>query len=168
MSRNEVGTPTAAALRSAAGFDPNKTNTSRAPLLAIAPQQPVGGQVKRAIDVALALITLVVLAPLLVLVAILLRVCLGRPILVAEHCVGFAGKVFTAYNFRTSSEDRARELASDATVATCLASLRDSELHRLPQLLSIMRGDMSFVGPRPVTCDEYSATIWMRTARQSG
>jgi exopolysaccharide production protein ExoY len=112
---------------------------------------PVGGHVKRAIDVALALTALIFLAPLFVLVAILLRVGLGRSVLVAERHIGFAGKVFTTYTFRTSPIGR----AGDPAIAACLATLRDSQIDRLPKLLSILRGDMSFVGPRPVTLDAF-------------
>ena len=113
--------------------------------------RPVGGHVKRAIDVALALTALMLLSPLFVLVAILLRVDLGRPVLVAERHLGFAGKVFTTYTFRSSPIGR----AGDPAIAACLASLRDSQIDRLPKLLSILRGDMSFVGPRPVTLDAF-------------
>ena len=102
----------AAAFRSAPGFNPYKTNAARAQLVGVRRHRPVGGHVKRAIDVALALIALVLLAPMFVLIAILLRVGLGRPVLVAEHHIGFAGEVFTAYTFHTSSIQRARELAT--------------------------------------------------------
>ncbi len=113
--------------------------------------RPVGGHVKRAIDVALALTALMVLAPLFVLVAILLRVGLGRSILVAERHLGFAGKVFTTYTFRTLPVGG----AGDRAIAACLTALRASQIDRLPKLFSILRGDMSFVGPRPVTLDAF-------------
>ena len=142
--------------RHAPAFDPHKSQAPPAQPCGVRQQLPVGGYVKRAIDVALALLALVVLTPMFVLVAVLLRVGLGRPILIAEQHIGFAGQVFTAYAFRTSPIYRARELASNPTIATCLASLRDSELDRLPQLLSILRGDMSFVGPRPVTLGKFN------------
>jgi exopolysaccharide production protein ExoY len=113
--------------------------------------RPVGGHGKRAIDVTLALIALIVLAPLFGLVTILLRVVLGRLVLVAERHIGFAGKVFTTYRFRTSPIGH----TGDPAVTACLAPLRDAQIDRLPQLLSILRGDMSFVGPRSVTLDVF-------------
>jgi exopolysaccharide production protein ExoY len=137
------------AFQSTPGFSPHKTIASRARLDGVRDPQPVGGHLKRVVDVALALIALMLLAPMFGLIAILLRVGLGRPVLVAQHHVGFGGADFTAYTFRTSS-------ASDPTIANCLSSLRDSKLDRLPRLLNILRGEMSFVGPRPVTHDEFS------------
>jgi len=142
-------------VRSAAAFDKRTADAPRALPADIGRHRPVGGQVKRAIDIALALIALVLFAPMFLLVAVLLRVVLGRPILVAEHYIGFAGQVFTAYTFRTSPVYRAREPANHPTIATCVASFRESGLDCLPQLLNILRGDMSFVGPRPVTVEEF-------------
>ena len=90
-----------AAYGSAPWFDPNTTNGSFRRLGGARRHRPVGGHVKRAFDVVLALVTLMLLAPMFVLVAALLRVCLGRPVVVSERYVGFAGQVFTAYTFRT-------------------------------------------------------------------
>src|ERR1700730_7942348 len=92
----------AVTFRSVPEFDLHKTNVSRAQLGGIRRDQPVGGHVKRAIDVTFSLIALMVLAPMFALVAALVRAGLGRPILVAEHHIGFAGQVFTTYTFRTS------------------------------------------------------------------
>jgi lipopolysaccharide/colanic/teichoic acid biosynthesis glycosyltransferase len=134
----------AASSSSTSRFDLSKTHV-------LSRHRPVGGHIKRAIDVTLALTALMVLAPLFVLVTILLRVVLGRSVLVAERHIGFAGKVFTTYRFRTSPIGH----TADPAVAACLATLRDSQIDRLPQLLSILRGDMSFVGPRPVTLEVF-------------
>jgi lipopolysaccharide/colanic/teichoic acid biosynthesis glycosyltransferase len=126
--------------------DLRRRNTSR--------DRPVGGLAKRATDVALAAAALVLLAPILVLIAALLCVGLGRPVFVAQQRIGFAGRRFTAYLFRTAPNDGVRNLASEPALTTCLVSLlRDSGLDRLPQLVSILRGDMSFVGPRPISLD---------------
>jgi exopolysaccharide production protein ExoY len=134
----------AASRSSTSSFDLSKTHV-------LPRHRPVGGHVKRAIDVALALTTLMVLAPLFVLVTILLRVILGRSFLVAQRHIGFAGKICTTYSFRTSPIGH----TADPAVAACLATLRDSQIDRLPQLLSVLRGDMSFVGPRPVTLEVF-------------
>jgi exopolysaccharide production protein ExoY len=116
--------------------------------------RPVGGLAKRATDVALAATALVLLSPMLVLIAALLYLGFGRPVLVAQQRIGFAGRRFTAYVFRTTTNDGVWNLAGETTLTTCLASLlRDSGLDRLPQLVSIVRGDMSFVGPRPISLD---------------
>jgi exopolysaccharide production protein ExoY len=116
--------------------------------------RPVGGLAKRATDVALAATALVLLSPMLVLIAALLYLGFGRPVLVAQQRIGFAGRRFTAYVFRTTTNDGVWNLAGETTLTTCLASLlRDSGLDRLPQLVSIVRGDMSFVGPRPTSLD---------------
>lgn len=126
--------------------DLHRSNTSR--------DRPVGGLAKRAIDVALAATALVLLAPMFVLIAALLYVGFGRPVFVAQQRIGFAGRRFTAYMFRTMPNDGVRNLADEPALTTCLVSvLRDSGLDRLPQLLSILRGDMSFVGPRPISLD---------------
>jgi exopolysaccharide production protein ExoY len=116
--------------------------------------RPVGGLAKRATDVALATLALVLLAPMLVLIAALLYVGFGRTVLVAQQRIGFAGRRFTAYVFRTTPNDGVWNLAGEPTLTACLVSLlRDSGLDRLPQLVSIVRGDMSFVGPRPISLD---------------
>jgi exopolysaccharide production protein ExoY len=104
---------------------------------------------KRAIDIALAATLLVVLAPVFLLIAIVLHVGLARPVFTAQQRIGFAGQRFTSYLFSTSPNNG--EGNGEPWLAACLVStLCNSGLDRLPELISILRGDMSFVGPRPV------------------
>jgi lipopolysaccharide/colanic/teichoic acid biosynthesis glycosyltransferase len=116
--------------------------------------RPVGGHAKRAIDITLAAIALVLLAPMFLLITTLVLVSFRRPVFVAQQRVGFRGRRFTTYLFRTSPNHGARNQTGEPALITCLAgSLRDSGLDGLPQLVSILRGDMTFVGPRPISLD---------------
>jgi lipopolysaccharide/colanic/teichoic acid biosynthesis glycosyltransferase len=144
--------------------------------LHVAKLRPVGGAVKRSIDVVLALSALVLLSPTILLVAVL-RMRARRAILVGEDYVGFNGRAFTAYTFGTLPDERASNWAR-----ACLHMLREARLDRLPLLYSILRGDMSFVGPQPIHRSEvdrdgrgvqaYFATrpglISLRRANRSG
>jgi lipopolysaccharide/colanic/teichoic acid biosynthesis glycosyltransferase len=107
----------------------------------------LGGALKRAMDLVMALAALVLLAPLMLMLAATLRLALGRPILIEEKLIGFGGEPFTAYRFRTAS-------GGEETVA-CLKAFG---LDKLPQLFNVLRGDMSFVGPQPLAFDERGAT----------
>ena len=119
---------------------------------------PLGGTLKRVFDVVAASIALVLLAPLLLLVAALIRLHLRRPVLLSQDRVGFNGKVFACYKFRTMELDGekvphdhdTRKLENDPR-ATCLSNvLRKLSIDELPQLFNVLRGDMSLVGPCPV------------------
>jgi lipopolysaccharide/colanic/teichoic acid biosynthesis glycosyltransferase len=142
--------------------------------------RPVGGHAKRAIDIAVSATALVLLSPLFLMITALLSVGLGRRVFVAQQRIGFAGRRFTAYLFHTSPNDGVWNLADEPALTTCLISVvRDSGLDRLPQLINILRGDMSFVGPRPVEvgqpgpyCPDYFAArpglFDMRQVDQAG
>ena len=113
--------------------------------------RPVGGNLKRALDVALAAVSLVLLAPMFLVIAALLHFAGVRAVFMAQQRVGFAGRRFTAYRFATSPTDGMRPPTSHSPHTTCIVGvLRDSGLDRLPELLSVLQGDMSFVGPRPI------------------
>ncbi|MBF4606171.1 sugar transferase [Curtobacterium sp. VKM Ac-1393] len=109
---------------------------------------------KRLIDVIAAAVALVALAPVLVVVALLVAARLGRPVLFRQPRPGLHGETFTILKFRTMLEpDPAAGLVSDSDRLTPFGSfLRSTSLDELPSLWNILRGDMSFVGPRPTLC----------------
>lgn len=104
-------------------------------------------------DVILSLIALIVLSPVLFIVAILVRTKLGRPVLFKQERAGLNGEVFMMYKFRTMTDERDEngELHSDDVRLTDLGKfLRSTSLDELPELINILKGDMSIIGPRPL------------------
>jgi len=108
---------------------------------------------KRGFDFSIALALLLVLSPLLALLALAVRCKLGPPVLFAQIRPGRHGTPFEFYKFRTMTEARsaAGELLPDAARLTPFGELmRKSSLDELPQLVNVVKGDMSLVGPRPL------------------
>lgn len=109
--------------------------------------------IKRPMDLVLAFTAIILLSPLLITVAVLVKVQLGSPVLFRQKRPGLNERLFTLYKFRTMTEERDRkgELLPDFERLTRLGKfLRETSLDELPELWNILCGDMSFVGPRPV------------------
>jgi lipopolysaccharide/colanic/teichoic acid biosynthesis glycosyltransferase len=109
--------------------------------------------VKRAIDVCLAAAALLVLWPLLLVVAVVVRFALGTPVVFRQLRGGYRGRTFHVMKFRTMTDARdghGRPLPDALRLTRVGRVLRNSSLDELPQLLNVLRGDMSFVGPRPL------------------
>jgi exopolysaccharide biosynthesis polyprenyl glycosylphosphotransferase len=134
---------------------------------------------KRVLDVAGALVALVILSPVLLAIALAIRVRDGSPVLFEQVRIGRHGRPFTIFKFRTmecDAEDRFAEVAAlshtrgaafkmqdDPRVTPLGRTLRKWTLDELPQLVNVLKGDMSLVGPRPAPpreVDEYD--IWHR------
>lgn len=108
--------------------------------------------IKRPMDFILSLIGIIILSPVLLTVAILIRIKLGRPIIFKQKRPGLNEKIFTMYKFRTMTDakDMNGNLLSDSVRLTRFGkSLRATSLDELPELWNIVRGDMALVGPRP-------------------
>lgn len=108
--------------------------------------------IKRPMDFILSLIALIVLSPVLLIVAVLVRIKLGSPVLFKQPRPGKNEKIFNLYKFRsmTSQKDSKGNLLPDEIRLTKLGTvLRSLSLDELPSLLNILKGDMSIVGPRP-------------------
>ena len=111
------------------------------------------GALKRLFDFATAVVTLVVLFPLIAIIALLVRSKLGSPILFKQERPGLRGKPFTLIKFRTmlDARDQRGALRPDAERLTDFGRwLRSTSLDELPELWNVLKGDMSLVGPRPL------------------
>jgi exopolysaccharide production protein ExoY len=143
---------------------------------------PVGMNGKRIVDIVLALSGIILLAPLLIICFAVTALTSPGPALFKHRRVGFNGKHFNCLKFRTMVTDAPerlrrlleqdplaaaewtanRKLRNDPRITAIGAILRKSSLDELPQLFNVLKGDMSIVGPRPVTDEElerYSSSI---------
>ncbi len=113
----------------------------------------VSPRLKRLFDLLVTLPALLVLAPFLLLLALLIRIRLGAPILFRQQRPGLRGRPFTLYKFRTmtGARDAQGHLLPDAERLTAFGRfLRNFSLDELPGLFNVLKGDMSLVGPRPL------------------
>jgi sugar transferase EpsL len=123
---------------------------------------------KRALDVSASLLGLVLLAPVIVATAVIVRVSLGSPILFRQCRPGRWGRLFTMYKFRTMREINGPDgkPTPDADRLTGVGRLlRKWSLDELPELYNVVKGDMSLVGPRPLL-EEYLPLYNSRQARR--
>jgi len=107
---------------------------------------------KRPMDFILSLIAIIVLSPVMLVVALLVRTKLGSPVLFKQKRPGLNEKIFTMYKFRTMTDERDEngELLPNSVRLTKFGKmLRATSLDELPELFNILKGDMSVVGPRP-------------------
>lgn len=108
---------------------------------------------KRVVDVVLSALALVILSPMMLIIALVIRLTMGPPVLFRQQRPGLHGKPFTLYKFRTMTEarDKHGNLLPDEQRLTRLGRfLRSTSLDELPELWNVLKGDMSLVGPRPL------------------
>jgi sugar transferase EpsL len=124
--------------------------------------------VKRVFDIAVAGICLIVLAPVWLAIAIAVRLRLGGPVLFRQERLGLNGRPFTLLKFRTMTDARGSDgelLEDDERLTTLGSSLRRTTLDELPEILNVLRSDMSVVGPRPLLPQyrsRYTPEQWRR------
>jgi len=109
--------------------------------------------IKRFMDFLIAALSIIIFSPLLIILAILVRVKLGGPVIFKQERPGLNGKVFKLYKFRTMTDakDENGNLLDDEYRLTSFGKkLRSTSLDELPELYNILKGDMSIVGPRPL------------------
>jgi lipopolysaccharide/colanic/teichoic acid biosynthesis glycosyltransferase len=130
----------------------------------------VEGVVRRFLDLSMSLVLLTLLSPLFATLALIIKLDSRGPVLFSQNRVGKGGKIFTLYKFRsmvTDAEERKIELLKyneasgplfkmkrDPRVTSCGRWMRRLSLDELPQLINVLRGEMSFVGPRPAVPEE--------------
>lgn len=115
--------------------------------------------IKRPMDFILSLLAIILLSPILLIVALLVKIKLGSPIIFKQDRPGLNEKIFTMYKFRTMTDERDEngELLPDEMRLTKFGKfLRSTSLDELPEFLNILKGDMSIIGPRPLLVEYLS------------
>lgn len=108
---------------------------------------------KRPMDFILVLLAIVVLSPIFIIVAILVRIKLGSPVIFKQKRPGKDEKIFTLYKFRTMTDKKDENgilLSDDVRLTNFGKALRATSLDELPELFNILKGEMSIIGPRPL------------------
>ena len=143
-------------------------------LLPSTARNAVGGGVKRALDLVLAMIALILFSPLILMVALAIWLTDPGPVFYGHRRVGLGGRAFRCLKFRSMASDgdrvleahlaahpearaewqATRKLKDDPRVTRLGRVLREYSVDELPQLINVLRGEMSFVGPRPVVAEE--------------
>ena len=109
--------------------------------------------IKRPQDFLCALLAIIVLSPVMLVTAILVRTKLGSPIIFKQERPGLNGKIFTLYKFRTMTDKKDEDgnlLPDEERLTNFGKKLRSTSLDELPELFNILNGDMAVVGPRPL------------------
>ena len=117
------------------------------------PYGPYERFIKRPQDFLCALLATIVLSPVMLITAILVRIKLGSPVLFTQDRPGKDGKIFKLYKFRTMTDARDEKgelLPDDQRLPKFGRILRSTSLDELPELLNMLKGDMAVVGPRPL------------------
>lgn len=108
---------------------------------------------KRLFDLAIAVPALVILSPVILVLAVLVAMRLGTPVLFRQQRPGLGGRPFTILKFRTMTDERAPDgtlLGDEVRLTPFGRWLRSTSLDELPELINVVKGDMSLVGPRPL------------------
>lgn len=108
---------------------------------------------KRAFDLVVSLFVLIVMSPVIVMTALVVRLLLGSPVFYSQLRPGYRGRLFRIYKFRTMTDETDEQgefLPDEQRLSRVGRSLRASSLDELPALWNVLKGDMSLVGPRPL------------------
>ena len=109
--------------------------------------------VKRFLDIVLSMCGIIVLSPIMLITALLVRVKLGSPVIFKQERAGLNGRKFVLYKFRSMTNEKdehGKLLPDEVRLGKFGRTLRGTSLDELPSLLNILRGDISIIGPRPL------------------
>lgn len=112
--------------------------------------------IKRLLDIILSLIAIIITLPIFLIVGILVLIFLGKPAIFRQKRPGKNEKIFTMYKFRTMSNKKDKDgnlLPNELRITKFGSFLRKTSLDEIPEFINILKGDMSFVGPRPLRVD---------------
>jgi len=114
---------------------------------------------KRALDIIMSFFAIIILSPVFLITALIILIADGAPIIYKQKRVGKDANLFTIYKFRTMKNGTRVAATNDLKesqnqIIACGGFLRKTSLDELPQLINILKGDMSFVGPRPLIPEE--------------
>lgn len=109
--------------------------------------------IKRLLDILFSLLVLVLFSPILILISLLVLITLGSPILFRQNRPGYKSKIFEIFKFRTMRsglDQDGNPLPDEQRISSLGKALRSLSLDELPEVINILRGEMSWVGPRPL------------------
>lgn len=112
--------------------------------------------IKRLLDIVLSLIAIIITLPIFLIIGILVLIFLGKPAIFRQKRPGKNEKIFTMYKFRTMSNKKDKDgnlLPNELRITKFGNFLRKTSLDEIPEFINILKGDMSFVGPRPLRAD---------------
>ncbi|WP_371815303.1 sugar transferase [Exiguobacterium sp. s18] len=110
-------------------------------------------KIKRFLDLVISIVGLIILCPIFLIVSFLIRIKLGSPVLFSQTRPGLDGKLFKMYKFRTMTDEKDQNgilLPDEVRLTEFGRFLRSTSLDELPELINIIKGDMSLIGPRPL------------------
>lgn len=108
---------------------------------------------KRMLDFVLSMLSIIILLPVMLIVALLVKINLGSPVIFSQQRPGLHGKIFTLYKFRSMKNDVDHNgvfLPNEQRLTKFGKLLRSTSLDELPELINVLKGDMSIIGPRPL------------------
>jgi len=123
---------------------------------------------KRIFDIVISAFLLLVFSPLLLLISLAIRLTMGRPVLFRQPRIGYKGRVFIIYKFRTMTDERDEQgnlLPDEQRLTRIGRLLRSTTLDELPELINVLKGEMSLIGPRALLVeyrDLYTPEQWRR------